>query len=235
MSRGRGFYVAGTDTEVGKTVLSAALVCALRARGLDAGYLKPVGTDAMAEGGARVNPDAAAVKSVAGLDDPVRDLNPICLEHALCPLAAARLEGVTLGSDAMLAALDAGLSRHAVTVVEGVGGLMVPLAEGMTFLDLMAQRPLPVVLAARPGLGTINHSLLSLEALARRGLKVLGFCYLGPESLSGPAANSSLIAEFSGAAFLGALPRLDDPLGDGQALARAVEEHLDLDAVLAGI
>ncbi len=232
----RGLVVIGTDTEVGKTVLSAVLVAALRARGMDPGYLKPLGTEGREVAGRLVNPDALWVAKAAGLEEPPHLLNPFCLSAPLAPLAAARVEGVELAWEQVLYHTRALAGRHDFCVVEGVGGLLVPVCEGRTFLDLAAELALPVLVAARGSLGTINHSLLTIAALRARGLAVVGFVFCSPEPSQAPepARNSALIAEFSGARFLGALPWLEglDRDGLGPVLARAAEKHLDLGPIL---
>lgn len=230
-----GIFMAGTDTDVGKTMAAAALVGALRGRGLDAGYLKPVSSDGRMMDGRLVSPDAVRAAELAGLSDPWPELNPICLPHPLSPLAAARLEGVPLAWDQVLAKLAGAGENHAFTLWEGVGGVLAPIAEGRTCLDLMVHLSLPVLVTARPLLGTINHTLLTLEAVRSRGLKALGFIFSGPppDQADDPAQaqNAGLISEFSGAPFLGALPWLENP--DAADLARAVEENLDLGPILA--
>ncbi len=231
----RGVFVAGTDTEVGKTFVSAALVAGLRARGVEAGYLKPVSTDGQEQDGRLVSPDALWVGRVCGLADAYHRLNPICLAHALSPLAAARLEGVELAWPELVRRVRDSLAGQRFWVCEGVGGVLVPLCPGRTALDLMAELDLPVVVAARPGLGTINHTLLTIEALRARDLAVVGFVFSGqeegPASQSSQASNSRLIEEFSGARFLGALPWLDEP--GARSLARAAGDCLDLEPLLA--
>lgn len=235
MSRAcKGVFVAGTDTEVGKTFVSAALVAALRGRGLDVGYCKPISTDGVAQDGSLVSPDAFWVAQAAGLSDPPQSMNPFCLAHALSPLAAARLEEVEPDWDGLLGQIRSSLRGHEAYVCEGVGGVLVPLAPGRTALDLMAGLGLGVVLAARPGLGTINHTLLTIQAVRQRGLEVLGFVFSGPEENQERSArhalNSQLISEFSGARFLGALPLLEK--ADSATLKAAVEEHLELGPIL---
>lgn len=226
----KGVFVAGTDTEVGKTFVSAALVAGLRDQGLDVGYSKPVSTDGAQQGGRLVSPDALWVAGASGLDDPPPSMNPFCLAHALSPLAAARLEEVELDWEQLLFQVRAGLKGHDAYVCEGVGGVLVPLLPGRTALDLMAELGLGVVIAARPGLGTINHSLLTIRAVRERGLEVLGFIFSGQEEdqdkASAKALNSQLIAEFSDAPFLGTLPWLENPTP--LELAQAAREHLDL-------
>jgi dethiobiotin synthetase len=205
--------IAGTDTEAGKTVLAAVLMAALRAGGVEAAYRKPVSTDGVEQDGRLVSPDALWVGRVCALEEPAQLMNPICLAHALSPLAAGRLEGREPEWAEVVYHVKDSLAGEAFFVCEGVGGLLAPLAPGATALDLMAELRLPVILAARPGLGTINHTLLSLLALRRKGLRVLGFVFTGPEEDQGRrqarALNSQLVGEFSGASFLGALPRLE--------------------------
>ena len=235
----QGIFLTGTDTEVGKTVVSAALLVALRARGLDAGYIKPVGTDGLAEAGRLVSPDLAFVRQVSGLEIPAALGSPLCLRNPLSPLAAARLEGVELRLEEILGSIRAGLAQHRFTVVEGVGGIMGPLTERHLVLDLMADLGLPVVVAARPGLGTINHTLLTIGAARARGLAVAGFIFSGPDPSLPPdpaiAQNSRLITEFSGAPFLGSLAWLprdaEGGIDGGQLLAAA--QALDLEPLLA--
>lgn len=236
MSRAcKGVFVAGTDTEVGKTFVSAALVVALREQGLDVGYCKPVSTDGVEQGGRLVSPDAFWVAQASGLDDPPLSMNPFCLAHALSPLAAARLEKVDLDWDQLIFHVKAGLQGHDAFVCEGVGGVMVPLLSGRTALDLMAELEIPVVIAARPGLGTINHTLLTMQAIQRRGLKVPGFIFSGQEENRGRAEagalNSQLISEFGGIPYLGALPWIEEPTA--AHLAQAVREHINLRPITA--
>lgn len=187
----KGIFVTGTDTDVGKTVASAALV-----RALGADYWKPVqsGTDDLPEG------DAGTVAALAGLT-PDRIVPTVFAYRApLSPDQAAAEEGATLD----LAALTLP-PRERPVVVEGAGGLLVPLTGRETMADLMAQLGLPVVVVARSGLGTINHTLLTLEALARRDLRCAGVVLMGPPN----PRNRAAIERFGGAVILGELPRID--------------------------
>jgi len=155
--------VTGTDTDVGKTVFAAALAGAL-----DASYWKPV--QAGLDGGS----DAARVAALSGLargkilDEAYR------LETPCSPDRAATLDGVTIDVDRLVPPAVPG-----PLVIEGAGGVMVPLTETVVFADLFARWRLPVVLVARTTLGTINHSLLSIEALRRRDVPILGVAFIG--------------------------------------------------------
>lgn len=189
----RGVFVTGTDTGVGKTLVSAWL-----ARGWRAEYWKPIQTG-IAEG-----LDADTVARLAGVPvHPGRWL----LRAPLSPHLAARHEGVAITLD------DFVLPRTArPLVVEGAGGVLVPLDEsGTTMAALMARLGLPVVVVARGGLGTINHTLLTLEALRGRGLEPAGVVLNGPLG----EGNLSAIETFGRVPVLGALP----PLGAAPSLA----------------
>jgi len=162
----RGVFVTGTDTGVGKSVLSAAIVAALRARGEHVAASKPVltGTDEPPDAGAWP-PDDALLAAASGQDPEA--VAPVRLGPPVSPHLAAEQAGVELEVASLLPR-----STADVLVVEGVGGLLVPLGPRADVRDLAAAIGLPVVVAARPGLGTINHTLLTLEAARAGGLDV---------------------------------------------------------------
>jgi dethiobiotin synthetase len=165
----RGCFVTGTDTGVGKTVLAAAIAASLRARGVGVAAFKPVvtGIDEPEPGRPA---DHELLGAAAGAAPAT--VAPLRFGPAVSPHLAAELAGVAIDPDALAdAARAAGASAEAL-VVEGVGGLLVPLAGGHTVRDLARALGLPVVVAARPGLGTINHSLLTVEAARAAGLDV---------------------------------------------------------------
>lgn len=182
------FVVTGTDTDIGKTVFAAALAGAL-----GASYWKPV--QAGLDGGS----DAARVAALSGLargkilDEAYR------LETPCSPDRAATLDGVTIDVDRLVPPAVPG-----PLVIEGAGGVMVPLTETVVFADLFARWRLPVVLVARTTLGTINHSLLSIEALRRRDVPILGVAFIGD-----PVPHSEdAIMRLGGVKRLGRLPIL---------------------------
>lgn len=163
---GQGVAITGTDTGVGKTVVAAALVALWRALGDDVGYVKPVQS-----GTADGDDDAAEVGSLTGVAAMTgRRIGP-----ALAPGVAARLAGDELAYPALVATIQAAAGARARLVVEGAGGLLVELgSDGTTLADLAAASGLPLLVVARPGLGTLNHTALTVEAIARRGLGFVG-------------------------------------------------------------
>jgi dethiobiotin synthetase len=163
----RGVFVTGTDTGVGKTVLAAALAAALRAEGVDVAAFKPAvtGLDEPQDGRPA---DHELLAAAAGR--PADEVAPHRFGPPVSPHLAAELAGTALDPAALVAAAR-GL-RAEVVVAEGVGGLLVPLTLGYTVRDLAIDLGWPVVVAARPGLGTINHSLLTVESARAAGLDV---------------------------------------------------------------
>lgn len=165
--------MAGTDTGVGKTRVAVALVRALRAAGLRTAGMKPVaaGVDA----GAQANADVVALAQADGLALPLRDRNPFAFAEPVAPHLAARSQGVRIE----LAAIAAAFSRVArvadAIVVEGAGGVLVPLGPGLDMLDVPLRLRLPVLLVVGVRLGCLNHALLSARAIAARGVPLAGW------------------------------------------------------------
>ena len=168
----QGFFVTGTDTDVGKTVVSAWLLTHL-----DALYWKPV------QAGAEPETDAVTVRRLAEISEDRILPEAYVLPEAIAPHEAARRAGVAID----MAKLEAPASDR-LLVVEGAGGLLVPLTSTDYVIDLAAQLHLPVILVARSTLGTINHTLLSIEALRRRGLLLAGVVVNGPDTPHNRAA-----------------------------------------------
>jgi len=199
--------VTGTDTDIGKTVFAAGLTAALGAR-----YWKPV------QAGLADGSDAA---SVVTLGVPADHVVPEAyrLTTPCSPHLAAEIDGIAIDPDRLaLPQVDGPL------VVEGAGGVMVPVTRELIFADLFARWNKPVVLIARTGLGTINHSLLSIEALRSRAVPILGIAFVGDAVEDSEAT----IATLGKVRRLGRLPRLD-PL-NASTLAEAFAANFDLEA-----
>jgi len=205
----RGLFVTGTDTGVGKTVVACAIVRGLRAQGIDVGVIKPIETGVGPEGPL----DAIALREAAGCEDPIEEVCPQRFTLPAAPTVAAEAEGRSVDSAAIRGAFERIRARHECVVAEGAGGLLVPAAEGICMADLARDFGLPLVLVARAALGTINHTLLSLEAAAARGLDIAGVVISHAEKLS-PAdeANLEALRRGLGSGLLAELP----PLAEGE-------------------
>jgi dethiobiotin synthetase len=204
----RGLFVTGTDTGVGKTEVAVALVAGWRARGLDVGAMKPAQSGV--EDG--LPTDADRLRDAAGGADPAGLVCPYSLRAPLAPAVAARLEGVEISFDHLLACAAELGRRHAALVVEGAGGLLVPLTDRDTYADLAVALRMPVLVVARAGLGTVNHAALTCEALRARGLAVAGVVLnrAGPGTDPSEPHNAGEIERLTGVRVIASLPHEPD-------------------------
>lgn len=238
-----GLFITATDTEVGKTVITGAIAAGLKALGRDVGVMKPLASGGVANrSGKLVAEDATFIMQAAGVGEEERDLvNPVCLGPALTPAVAARLGGVNIDIPGVLAAYGKLAGRHHTVLVEGVGGLAAPLWEDYLVADLAGAMRLPLVVVARPNLGTINHTVLTVDYARRRGLKVAGVIFNGwQETAAGLLENSNLeyIARLTGLPVWGRFPYIDTvsvPEGRTTGLTEAAARHLDLEAIIAAM
>lgn len=213
-----GLFVTGTDTGVGKTVVACALARALRARGRGVGVLKPCETGVGAEGPL----DALALRAAAGVDDALGEVCPERFALPAAPSVAAAAEGKAVDLERIRAAARRLRARHEILLVEGAGGLLVPLAPGFAMADLAVELGLPLLVAARAELGTINHTLLTLEAAERRGLALAGVVISHSRGALSEADTRNLagLRAALGERLVGELPPLAEPArADGSSLA----------------
>ncbi|WP_298435328.1 dethiobiotin synthase [Geobacter sp.] len=204
-------FITGTDTGVGKSVVSAALARLLHRRGVNVGVMKPVTSGCIERDGALVSEDAELLAWAAGgsLDD---DCAPYRLRTPIAPSVAAAREGVKIDFTRIREAYERLAQRHDFVIVEGAGGLMVPLSGGMLVADLVTALKLPLLVVARPNLGTINHTVLTCFAAKQLGIDVRGVIvnsYPDPPDMAEEYA-PHLIDSLSGAPLLGVFPRLPE-------------------------
>lgn len=179
---GKGIFVTGTDTGVGKTVIAAALVLAARQEGLRVAVLKPVETGCRRENGELLPADGLFLQQIAGHTTSLDDVVPLRYETPVAPLVAAGIEGKTPDVKSLLAVFERLRNEFDFVVVEGAGGLLVPISESLSgahgefyfMRDLARDCGLPLVIVGRAGLGTINHTLLSVHEAELAGIRVAG-------------------------------------------------------------
>jgi dethiobiotin synthetase len=210
----RGLFVTGTDTGVGKSVLAASVCAALAARGERVAAFKPVVTGLDDEPG-EFGYDHELLASAANAGQAPEDVAPYRFRPALSPHLAAELDGARIEPARLLEAARA----HELLVCEGVGGLLVPITTGYLVRDLAIDLELPVVVAARTGLGTINHTLLTVEAARTAGLRVAGVVMTPwPDEPAEIERSNRQTIERLGAVSLTGLPHTDrERLGEAGA------------------
>jgi dethiobiotin synthetase len=205
-------FVTGTDTEIGKTLVSAAILHKLVAAGLRACGMKPVAAGAEMRGGELHNEDADLLIAAGNVHLPSHITTPFMLREACAPHIAAALDHVRITPVPILAAYAEILGASDATVVEGVGGFRVPFTDTFDSADLAVQLGLPVILVVGMRLGCISHALLSVEAIVARGLVLAGWvANTADPDMRFIDENIEALAQRIPAPLLGRVPRLEQP------------------------
>lgn len=203
----RGFFVTGTDTGVGKTLVACALLHAFASRGLRAVGMKPVAAGAEWRDGVLINDDVAQLMAASNVTAPRELINPYCFEPPIAPHIAASLAGVEISINRLLTCFDQLAVRAERVIVEGAGGFCVPLNARETSADLAQRLALQVVMVVGMRLGCINHALLTAEAIRARGLLLAGWIanHIGPAMAQADANVATLRERLSlmGAPMIG--------------------------------
>ncbi len=226
-----GIFVTGTNTEVGKTVVTRALVAALVRRGIEVSAVKPIESGVPTDdAGRRCPADASALARACGQDPRFAANTAYCFSDPVSPHLAARNEGRSIQSEPVLALLHKELQLSQVVIAEGAGGLLVPLSDSVLYADVIAESGFGLLIVAPDVLGTINATLTTIESARLRSIPVLGVI-LNRSSLT-DWDNAAAIATHGQVPILGTFPEAFDAADE--ELARLAETHLALDDILAG-
>lgn len=221
-----GFFITGTDTEIGKTFVTAALTRALASTGRSVAPIKSLAAGQEFVDGRWVNEDVATLLAAQNLGLTDAEVGPLQFREPCAPHIAARLEGKSIDREPLLATIRATAAKAEIALIEGVGGFRVPLDDSWDTADLAVDLDLPVVLVVGLRLGCINHALLTAEAIRVRGLTLAAWVAntVDPHQ---PHVADNLASLQAGlqAPCLGHLPRLSDPL--------AAAARLDISALIA--
>ncbi|MFH1479445.1 MAG: dethiobiotin synthase [Candidatus Omnitrophota bacterium] len=204
----KGYFITATDTEIGKTEVAAALARHFTKKGYKVGVMKPI-----ASGVNKFSEDALILKKAANSCDDLKDINPIQLKLPLAPLVTARLEKKTIDPNKIWRAFNKLKKKNDLLIVEGIGGAMVPLykigKKVFYVTDLIKKMNLPVIIVARPNLGTINHTLITVNALKSKNIKIAGIIINHAKPIKKDISiktNPKIIQELSGVRILGIIP-----------------------------
>jgi len=227
---GKGIFITGTDTAVGKTLIACGLAALLKRRGYKVGVMKPAETGCAEKNGQLFPQDAFHLQQASGCDDPLERICPYRLWLPLAPSVAAAKERLKIDISLIVNLYNEISSVHDITLVEGAGGLLVPLLPRYTYADLARAMDLPLLVVAANRLGAINHLLLTLEHASSRGLTVLGYI------LNQVASEASLAAQTNPAALrfltsvpcLAEMPYIEDLDRKWSSLAGLFDERLKL-------
>jgi len=207
----QGFFITGTDTGVGKTVTTACLLSLYRKHRLNVGVMKPVETGVDPECSSSANSDAKFLMEIAQGSDPLSEVCPVRLKTAASPYQAAKMENRAIDMDRIFNSFRLLADKYDNLLVEGVGGLLVPLQSNYLICDLIRDLGLPLLVVGKNALGTLNHTLLTLRAAQQAGLPVKGVILNRTEAGEKDAIESGhadLITELSGVPVLGEIPYL---------------------------
>ena len=231
-----GFFVTGTDTEVGKTLVSGALIVKLRESGVSAVGFKPVVAGTYVDSsGQKLNEDLETLKIASGLNPQEQSLCPYILDEAAAPHIVAKKNDIYLDSSIILGDLHSLSQQFEVVVVEGAGGFLVPLNEQEDLGDLAQAMDLPVILVVGMRLGCINHALLTCEAIVSRQLTIAGWvAKMLSEEMPLLEENIQTLKDRIFAPFLGVIPTLPKQLQKPENAPYSIEalrfaaEHIKL-------
>lgn len=230
--RWRGLFVTGTDTGVGKTVMTAAIAAALRSEGRNVGVWKPIQSGGLLGKGTT---DAERLLRGTGIVERPEQVAPFTFAAPLAPALAAMQAGVSLTMAGLLAAGEPLAERYDTLLIEGAGGAAVPLTSDALVADLIAELGVPALIVARCGLGTVNHTLLTAGLLRQRGIPIAGVVMNEVDhatSRNDPSttANAELIERYGGLRVLGRFPWVSGE-ATMERLVQAVKQHIDISPV----
>ncbi len=234
-------FITGTDTGVGKTHIGASLSAFLSvSKGLNVGVMKPFESGLAKRDKDSLPWDAICLKEASGSTDDLDMVSPYTFEAPLAPEVAAMIAGVSIDLDVLDKIYRTILAGHDVTIVEGAGGILVPIKDGFFYLDLIKRWKAPVIVVSRLGLGTINHTLLTCRYLKSHDVPVIGVILNDTEGAGDLAAktNPEVLKHYLDVPLLGTFPHRKGLLGgqvDRALLAEAFARHIDTDKILAAL
>ncbi|HWO97092.1 MAG TPA: dethiobiotin synthase [Bacillus sp. (in: firmicutes)] len=220
-----GFFVTGTDTDVGKTIISSGLAAVLKEEKIDVGVFKP-----LLSGIAREDPasDTSLLKQLSQTSLSYEEITPFAFKEPLAPYMAGKLEGKIVRIEEILSHWEKIREKHEFFIVEGAGGISVPLGERFLVSDLIKALQLPIVIVARPNLGTFNHTFLTIQYAKSLGLSIAGIVINGindhPELAE--KTNPGLMETFCNVPILGITPKLKEITKEN--IKKMAKDHIDV-------
>ncbi|OOP55476.1 MAG: dethiobiotin synthase [Candidatus Brocadia carolinensis] len=235
---GKGYFITGTDTGVGKTVVAGGLAALYKNKGLNIGVMKPIATGCKRVHNTLTSDDVVFLKRSAEVDDEYELINPISLEQPFAPTVAARLSNTKIDLEKVRMAYDSLCERHEYLIVEGIGGLLVPVDEYYFVVDLANEMELPLIVVCRSNLGTINHTLLTVSYAREHGLDVKGIIMNESTEKCDDVTrmtNAAEIKRLTNLPILGMIPfdkRLDVNKFNKEALLEIFRDKIDKDIII---
>ncbi len=232
----QGFFITGTSTEIGKTFVTALLTKGLSERGISACPVKPVASGGVSSGGALISEDALVYQRLAEVGEPLSVLSPFCLKRPASPHFAAELEAKEIPFAQIDSTLGQLSQRYDMLLVEGIGGWLVPLTNEITIADYAERLGLPVIVVSANVLGTLNHTLLTLNAVRQRNVDLAGVIFTHPSpdiELDLAENNIETVRRMGQAEILGSVPFVENAESiDPQSLWTQVKDTIQWERIL---
>lgn len=228
----KGFFITATDTGAGKTVMAGAVIKVIESFGVKVCAMKPIESGCGKEGDILIPYDGTFLKQAAHMDEPIKQVTPFCFESPLSPLAASEIEGKKVSIEAIKKTYYRLYKSYEAIVVEGIGGLMVPIKRDYFLVDLAREFSLPLLIVTKPGLGTINHTMLTVQYALKAGLEVAGLIInysRPPENSLAEKTNPHILKEICPVPVIGIFPYLKD-MGE-DVLEKTALRNLDLEVL----
>lgn len=226
-----GVVVTGTDTGVGKTIIAAGIAGAMRRDGVDVGVMKPIATGIPQKEGFKSS-DAELLARISGSTDSENEINPVFLPLEASPLTASRVLNIDIKLDEVFSSFKRLADKHEFIVVEGIGGVMVPIKKDYFVIDMIKELKLPVLIVSRAALGTLNHTLLTVKACKEYDLDVSGIVVNGVRE-SNIVENSAgeIIQELTEVFIIGSIPFVEK--FDTNGIVDLVSKHVKYDLLIS--
>ncbi|MEW6108610.1 MAG: dethiobiotin synthase [Nitrospirota bacterium] len=228
----KGFFITGTDTGVGKTIIAGAIIKAIQFLGLKACGMKPIESGCGREGDVLIPYDGMFLKQAAHMQEPITLVTPCCFESPLAPLSASDIEMKSVNINEIKKAFNKISRQYDAVVIEGIGGLMVPVRKNYFVVELAREFGLPLIVVAKPGLGTINHIMLTVNYALKENLEVAGVIInysQPPENSLAEKTNPKLLNQICPVPVIGIFPYLKNLEED--SIEKTVLKNLDLEVI----
>jgi dethiobiotin synthetase len=232
--RAKGFFITGTDTGVGKTIITAALIKLISCPGFRTGGMKPIESGCLQQGDLLVPSDGMFIKTIAHMEENIGQITPYRFKSPLAPLPASEIEGITVDFKKIRKAFADLSEKYDVVIIEGIGGLLVPITKNYFVIDMAKDFNLPLIVVSRPSLGTINHTMLTVNYALKEGLRVAGIIInysQPPENTLAETTNPEIIKQISPVPVIGIFPYLTDM--KSSTIEKAAGENIDI-SILKG-
>ncbi|MFH1622325.1 MAG: adenosylmethionine--8-amino-7-oxononanoate transaminase [Candidatus Omnitrophota bacterium] len=231
--KNKAIFITGTDTGVGKTIISSGLATAFRDRGIDVGVMKPIATGAIKNKNRLVSQDVELLIKVSNSKDELNLINPYCADSPLAPNIAFKLKKEDISLKIIKECFEKLIKKHQLLLVEGIGGLLVPISDNYLVADLIRDFDIPLIIVSRNGLGTINHTLLTIKQAEESGLDILGIIFNNTKKNKkdiSKKTNLEIIKKIAKVNIFGELPYLKT-INIGN-LSKIIERNINIDSIL---